>query len=168
MRPKADRQSDLCHLEGGHTDLSEGPLFQKWLKRTKHLIQTRCGPDLRLRMYGYEQGTQSIIALDVFSKKSCNDLAITIFLSPGRATLADPVDDQLDISLPSILTVLDFANLILRDQGQPAHLGHHLEISPWCKPPLKQPATNCDRFPEASLSQLTKEDSPCFRSNHTQ
>ena len=86
-------------------------------------------------MYAYEQGGQTIVALDLFGDHSDNDMAITVLVSPGSATLSHPVDDQLDMALPSLASVIDFASHLANFQQGCTPQAHQLEISPWVERP---------------------------------
>lgn len=118
-----------------HLSLNASSDFQNWLNRTMGYIAARSGPSPKLRMYTYEHGVQTIVALDIFANEPSSNMAITILISPGSATLTCPLDDQLDISLPSFPCVIDFAARLANcNQTQSPPFPHHLEILPWVGP----------------------------------
>lgn len=112
--------------------LSADPAFQSWLSFVLGYVSSRLGNTRpRLKVYAYEHGIQTIIALDIFTNQHCSDMAITILISPDCATLALPVDDQLDIALPSLASVLDFAAKIANCHKKVLPRDFCLEILSW-------------------------------------
>lgn len=94
-------------------DLRDDPQYKQWLEQVKSYIASRIDLSARLRMYSYERGATTCIALDLFCANSEKDVATTVFITPGEATLMLPVHEQLELSLPGIVEVLDFVGAIL-------------------------------------------------------
>lgn len=117
--------------ECDHESLIARPDFQEWVGKVVNYVVERVGRSPRFRMYAYERGGQTIIALDIFGEERCNDLAITVEVSPGMASLICPLDDQLDIALPCIKSVMALTcRLANYRQGDSLQL-HQLEVLPW-------------------------------------
>lgn len=123
-----------------YLSLSARTDFQAWLNQLITYTAARVGRSPKLRMYAYEHGAQTIVALDIFGDNPSNDMTITILVSPGSAMLSGPVDDQLDIALPSLASVIDFAGHLANCHQGYSPQTRHLEILPWAERPEAQHA----------------------------
>lgn len=114
--------------------LEARPDFQKWRGQIVAYVAARIGRSAKKRMSVYEQGTRTIVAFDIFTEQSENDVSVTIQISAGNATLTRPVDGQLDITLPSLSCVIELMSWLSscdrQDHSRPPRF---LELSPWAE-----------------------------------
>lgn len=110
---------------------TNGVHYQVWLEKILCYTETRIGRSSRTRMYAYEQGASAIIAIDIFGQQVGQDMSITIQVAPNTTILPLPIDDQLDMTLPDIVSVIDFASYLINRLQKPFHPSGHLEISAW-------------------------------------
>lgn len=144
LSPTVASHWNLCsHWDGrevwvdgcDHESLKARSDFQAWLAQISHYTAERVGGSPRLRMYSYEHGAQTIVALDIFGEQASNDMTITVQVSLGMATLTSPVDGQLDLALPSLASVMYLVGHLTncRQGGSPR--SYHLELWPWAERP---------------------------------
>lgn len=112
--------------------------YQVWLKKIIHYIEAIVGQSSRMKMFAYEQGRHSIIALDIFGNQAGGDMAITIQVAPDTAMLPLPLAGQLDMVLPSFVSVLEFASCLANSHQKMADSTCRLEILSWDERPAVQ------------------------------
>lgn len=122
MEPKTLRIDCAADL------LSENKMYSAWLDRFKAFVNERTDQTARLRMYAYELGGASWVALDIFCDDSTKDMTITVCVTPGRARVFEPIESQMDIELPGIVEVIDFAALLTAGNGSRSG---HIQLSAW-------------------------------------
>lgn len=116
-----------------HESLKGRSDFQAWLDHISRYTAERVGSSPRLRMYSYEYGAQTIVALDIFGEQASNDMTITVQISPKMATLTCPVDGQLDLALPSLASVLYLVGHLANCRQVSSARSYHLELLPWAE-----------------------------------
>lgn len=123
-----------------HESLKARPDFQAWLGYISRYTAERVGSSPRLRMYSYEYGAHTMVALDIFGAQASTDMTITVQVSTGLATLTSPVDGQLDLALPCLVSVMYLVGHLAncRQVGSPRSC--HLELWPWAEQPEAQHA----------------------------
>lgn len=122
---------DTIRIDCSKQDLLTVPQYKGWLEQVKSYIASRIDQSARLRMYAYECGATTYIALDLFCANSEKDVSATISITSGEATLMLPVHGQLELSLPGIGEVLGFVGALLpsanADPGK-------VQLLPWIHP----------------------------------
>lgn len=119
---------ETIRIDCKKSDLQSDPQYKQWLEQVKTFVAGHVDQTARLRMYAYERGATTLIALDLFCTDSSKDVATTVSITPGEATLMLPVGDQLELSLPGLVEALDFAEHLVSGGGK--HSGK-VQISPW-------------------------------------
>lgn len=112
--------------------------YQVWLEQIICYMEARVGQSSRMRMFAYEQGAHSVIALDILGNQMGQDMAITIQVSPDTAMLPLPVNGQLDMVLPSVVSILELASYLTNCLWKVENPTRRLEISPWDERPAVQ------------------------------
>lgn len=114
-----------------HESLEASSDFQEWRSQIVAYVAARIGCLPKRRMYAYERGARTIVAFDIFTEQPGNDVSITIQISADNATLTRPIDGQLDITLPSLSSVIDLISRLSSCHRQDcSHPSHHLEFLP--------------------------------------
>jgi len=103
-------------------------MFSTWLDKLKAFVNERTDHTARLRMYAYELGGASWVALDIFCEDSSKDMTITVCITPGRASVFEPIQSQMDIELPGIVEAVDFAAYLTAGNGTRSG---HVQLSAW-------------------------------------
>lgn len=127
---------DGCDYES----LKSSPDFQAWVDRVVAYTAKRVGRPRRIRMYAYEHGSDTIVALDIFGKNPDNDMSFTIQMLPHVAVLTRPIDDQLDFELPNLTCVIDFAHRLANCHLDGVRRPPHLQILTWDERPEERHA----------------------------
>ena len=118
-----------------HESLRGRSDFQAWLRHICRYTAERVGSSPRLRMYSYEYGAQTIVALDIFCEQASNDMTITVQVSPEMAMLTCPVDGQLDLALPSLASVMYLVGHLANCRQIGSARSYHFELGPWAERP---------------------------------
>jgi hypothetical protein len=113
-----------------HESLKARPDFQDWLTHVSQEIATRVGETPRLRMYSYEHGAKTMVALDIFGELDSNCMAITVQVSPGMALLTTPVGGQLDLVLPCLTSVESLGEHLTNQRLGDSFLSRQSELLP--------------------------------------
>lgn len=106
-------QLNTIRIDCNKQDLKDVPQYKAWLEQVKNYIAGRIDQSARLRMYAYERGATTFIALDLFCANREKDVTTTISITPGEAMLMLPIHEQLELSFPGIVEVLGFVGAIL-------------------------------------------------------
>lgn len=122
---------DTIRIDCSKQDLQAVPQYKGWLEQVKSYIAGRIDQSARLRMYAYERGATTYIALDLFCANSEKDVTTTISITPGEATLMLPVHEQLELSLPGIVEVLGFVGAVLPSANAASG---EVQLLPWVHP----------------------------------
>ncbi|MES2877544.1 MAG: hypothetical protein V4713_03910 [Pseudomonadota bacterium] len=110
-------------------ELFEDKVFLDWLATLKTQVQRRSLDAPRWRMYAYQHGLARYVALDMFTDNRDFDIAMTICLTPGEAEIEELVGGQLDISLPSVIEMLQFTSQVMGGESI------ELQVMPWIAKP---------------------------------
>lgn len=130
-RADAAIRIDNCDYES----LKSRQDFQSWVEQVVAYTANRVGRPQRIRMYAYEHGADTIIALDIFGENPGADMAITVQVLPHVAVLTRPFGDQLDLELPSLACVIDFSHRLANCHLDSVPRDHYLQILPWDERP---------------------------------
>lgn len=144
---------DVINIDNAEVDLQKEKAFQDWLSRLTTFVEERVQPESRWRMYAYERGHATYLALDMFGKDRSKNMAITICITPDHAELPEKFDSEIVVSLPGMVEVLMMAGHLI---GGACEQTGELRLMPWSNETMRDQVQGADSKPIAI--KATKAD----------
>ena len=89
------------------------PDCQAWMRQFASYVIEKLGTTPMIRIYAYSSGGDTLLAVDAFSSKSSEYVALTALVTEKYTYLSGPAGNQFDIALPGIIDGLSLVDSLL-------------------------------------------------------
>lgn len=132
LNPDNQSWTEVRNADSEDGDFCRHKTAQSWITQLSLFVSEKLGNNPAIRVYAYNSGGSTYLAIDLFSQNSTDTISITVLMRGSGFYLIAPRDRQIDIELAGIV---DSLNLI-QSLVSPSHnllTDHSLWISSGAK-----------------------------------
>ena len=98
---------------GTDGNFSRNVIYLEWAIKLRNYVSKILGLNFKTRMYAYERGGCTYLAVDFFGSTSHSSISVTICLSGDTTELNSSEGDELYIEVPGIIDALTIVRQLL-------------------------------------------------------